>query len=99
MPTHQDTDTNTHHSQSTRTSSVPNEEGGDDDVNVMPALNQVLAGMAYGSGHDSESENGEEKIQSIIDVDDIEESAESELSRSIIELYYSIISLNNSQND
>ena len=38
----------------------------------------MLAGMAYGSGH--ESKNGEEEIQSIIDVDNIEENAESKLS-------------------
>lgn len=63
----------------------------------MPALDQVLAGMAYGSGH--ESKNGEKEIQSIIDVDNIEENAKSKLSRSIIELYYCAISPNNSQND
>jgi hypothetical protein len=85
---HQDTDTKTHLSQSTRKSVVDLEEDSDD-VNevddVVPSMNvlgQVLDDLGY---MEADDENDEE---SIIDVDEIvaaseaaEESAEAELSR------------------
>jgi hypothetical protein len=88
---HQDIDTETHLSQSTRKSSLDFEEDGDganEDGDAPPsldALGQVLDELAYGE----EGSDGEEEL-SIIDVDEMvappDENAESELSRPITAL-------------
>jgi hypothetical protein len=100
MPPHQDTDTETHLSQSTRKSPIDFEEGSDDvdEVDdVTPSLNilgNILDELANGGA------NSEDEEESVIDVDELfavsknakaKESADAELSRLVtVSFYYQL---------